>query len=247
MAHFEKLNNISVENCESFPYYGYQSRAQYGFHGYLEKGLEGLKNCRAQKTFPKYVEERFQKLSDLLAAEEQKTFRCTYGKYHSFNAVATLPPEIDRPTMYAEDLPSYPGVLFDTNRISGNFPILLDEKLVENIYNFYGGSLEKSIIVGGKRNPFFTRINNPSSLIAHEMLHWTGSHHSDKEHLDLVYLSQACCFEIEGVSAEIQDKACKLLTDQAAWQPSKRERLEYLEQNAYWALSEQIIEAYHNQ
>lgn len=236
--------NISIKSCETFPYYRSINTPTSGNHilaSGLKEALKTVHQCSMDQRFHPFVNGELSKLYRVLTSEDEKVFTCNYGVTHSYFAVATDPHTEEQ----REHLPKHPGIIFDTNRMAGNFRVHMDEEDIENTLRFYGGRLSREEIIPGMPHPFRKKISNPTSLTFHEMFHWTGLSHHPKKYLDMVYLSQFCCFPQDELSWEQRERACALLKDERAWQKEEKPRLHYLKEHELQKEVKDLINAYH--
>ena len=239
--------NLLIKDCESYPYYSSLESQTGGNENLKEeffKALKTAKSCTKTYDFRAPVKKAFQKFFSEVTGSKEKVLTCNYGVTYSYFAVAS-DPEVGAHEEQANGLPPHPSVIFDTNRMAGNFPVGISQQQRENFVLFYGGRLTLEQIVGGSRNPFLNKIEDSVSLVFHEMFHWTGHSHFPKENLDLVYLSQFCCFPQDKHSAQDQALACELLEDAQAWQDDDKKRVEYIKENGLQEKVKALISKYH--
>lgn len=84
-----------------------------------------------------------------------------------------------------------------------------------------------------------------SSLVFHEMFHWTESTHFPKKYPDIVYLSQFCCFPQEDHNEEDREFSCEVLEEERAWQIDESHRLEFIKENDIQRKVKDLISKYH--
>lgn len=225
--------NFKIKDCESYPYYNSQQEQTEGnktIINDLRIALQTGKSCLSNHDFAPYVVEKFNYLYSIIEGRSEKTLTCNYGVTNSYYAVSD-----------DENL----SVIFDTNRMAGNFPVHMDEEDRINFIRFYGSQLELDQVIAGTRNPFIGYIEDPVALVFHEMFHWTGSTHFPKKYPDIVYLSQFCCFPQVEHTAQEQAFACSLLEERAAWQEDEISRIEFLKNNDIQKKVKALIETYH--
>lgn len=241
LSHAEAAKNLVVSNCSSFPYYGDPKSSSSRLIKSVDEGFEDLYRCLSRDNISPQIKKKVFELSEILNSNLIKTLKCSYGETYSYYAKASLK---NTKVKNLEEMPPYPSIVFDTNRIAGNFPLKMTHQEIINFSEFYNIPLEE--IKPGTRNHHHTRVNNPTALVAHEMLHWTGLAHKSNK-LDLIYLSQMCCFKIKGVSAGVNQAACKIIEDSAAWQVDLAKRKKHISEMGYLRMNREIIDAYHNQ
>ncbi|MCR9204106.1 MAG: hypothetical protein NXH75_05990 [Halobacteriovoraceae bacterium] len=225
--------NLKIKDCESYPYYNSQVEQREGnetLRRDLNMALQVGKSCLAQNDFAPFVVEKFKHLYSIVEGRQEKTLTCNYGVTNSYYAVAD-----------DENL----SVIFDTNRMAGNFPLNLDEDDRRNFVRFYGDRLQLEDVISGTRNPLIGYIEDPMALVFHEIFHWTGSTHHPKKYPDIVYLAQFCCFPQVEHTAQEQAFMCGLLEERAAWQEDELKRLEYLKSHNIQNKIKELIRKYH--
>lgn len=243
--------NLQVLNCDSYPYYGYSINGVYNLEKDFKSLLQQTKQCLntkgGNKQLPSFVHSTFTHFYDILNSSDEKTIACTYGQYNSFYAISYSGKDPDNrgPNGVFDDMPAPPSLLLDTNRMSGNFPLNMSPKKIDNFHKFYGSKLNGTEVVPGKRNPMFSRINNSSSLLFHEILHWTGLGHFPGGYPDLVYLSQLCCFDHDNLGPDAQKVACDIMWDERNWNPNTKERVQHLKDQSTFKKIKHLIELYH--
>lgn len=244
--------NLQVQNCDSYPHYGYSRNGADKIAEDFNFLLQQTKQCLSHKgngqPLPDFVESTFSNFYQVLLSERQKTMACTYGVYNSFYAVsnAGIEPDNEGPNGVFNDMPPPPSLLMDTNRMSGNFPVQMSERNIENFHRFYGLRLNGVEVTPGQRNPLISRVNNSASLLFHELFHWTGLKHFPKDYPDLVYLSQICCFEHENLDSDVQKKACNMMWDENNWDSNSERRMQHLRNNSIFDEVKDMINKYHD-
>lgn len=237
-------HDFLLKSCETYPYYRSIETPTEGSHvlaNHLQLALATVHQCRSHQDFTPMVTEALDQLIDIIESSQKKTLMCNYGVTNSYFAVASDPDVI----VQQDTLPPHPSVIFDTNRMAGNFNLHMDEQDRENTIRFYGGKLTREEIIPGMPHPFRKSITNPMSLVFHEMLHWTGHSHHPKENLDIVYLTQLCCFQHEEISETKRNRTCELLNDPRAWQANLEKRVQYIEDNDLQNEVKRLIRDYH--
>lgn len=235
------VDNVHIENCEKYPYIGINQK-QSGtviLREDINRAMNGLNQClNDHEKSHEYLKEQYQKLFRLMSSKVKKTFTCTFGKFNSFNAFASFNPH--HISSHQNDLygiKSHPEILLDINRMAGNFPLNMTDRKKKDFIQFYKNRLTIEDIIPGKRNPYLSRVENPISLIAHEMIHWTGFYHSERAYPDLSYLAQMCCFSIRNVKETYRDQACEILYRKDFWEGKP----EYLEKQDVYNKVGQLV------
>jgi hypothetical protein len=244
MKGLELNHDFLLKSCETYPYYRSIDTPTKGSHvlaDHLQLALATVHQCRSLQDFTSMVNESLDKLIKIIESPEKKTLMCNYGVTNSFFAVASDPDVIDQ----QHNLPAHPSVIFDTNRMAGNFNVHMNERDIENTVRFYGGLLTREEIIPGMPHPFRKSITNPMSLLFHEMLHWTGHSHYPKENLDVVYLTQLCCFHHEEINELKRNRTCEILSDPQAWQENREKRIQYIEDHNLQNEVKSLIRDYH--
>ncbi len=243
--------NMGVENCQSYPYHNYSVNGLSNVHEDFQFLVQKSSLCLSRKfegrEAPKFAQQKLKELFKLLLSPKKKTVACTFGEYHSFFAVSNsgLNPDDIGPGGVFLDMPEPPSIYMDTNRMAGNFPLNMDEDDIDGFYNFYGDSLKDVVVESGKRNPLYHKTENSSSLLFHEMMHWTGLSHHPDEYPDLVYLSQLCCFQHDSISENQRQRACEILYEPKFWSGTKDQRLQALKAQSIHEEVNQLIDQYH--
>jgi len=236
-----------LKSCQSFPYYRSINPPTEG-HPLMAKNLKDslatVSRCLEKRDFKKPVLKTLSRLAEIIGSQQTKTLTCNYGVTNSFFAVAS---DEEQGAHQDHGLPPHPSVIFDTNRIAGNWHLGMDEEGRQNAYNFYGGRIPLEDIISGMPHPLRKPNQNPSSLIFHEMTHWTGEKHFPKDHLDSVYLIQFCCFSHPQIPQEAREFSCRLLEDEQAWAPEEKERVEYLKKEEFFKKVKALKDLYHHQ
>lgn len=239
--------NLRINKCDSYPYYNQKSSSTEELIKSFRDGISRLRQCfDGRNGIPsEYIRTKMERYISLIGNENiQKYITCDFGEMHSWIAVATENENSSAIEKYPQ-IKQYPGMIINTNRVSGNFRLGMKEDDIFNIYRFYGGRIPLEEIRPGEINPLYNYITNPTSLVIHESLHWTGSVHSNKEYPDLVYLAQACCFEQSTLEADIRDRACQALFDQEMYQNDKEARLKALREYGVRDLEKSINSLLH--
>ncbi len=238
--------NFQINKCETYPYFrsiNPETEGNFILAKNLKASFRKISHCVEKNEFHPFVFNTLNELYHILQSDQIKTLTCNYGVTHSYFAVASDPETIQQ----RPGLPSHPSVLFDTNRMAGNFRVHMDEEDIKNTLLFFGARLNRQDIIPGMPHPFRKRIGNPTSLVFHEMFHWTGHSHYPKDNLDIVYLTQFCCFSHSEHSSQQKERACELLRDKSAWQKDLSQRKAYIKRNLLHKEVQSLIDAYHNQ
>ena len=229
--------NISIKECSSFPYFKGQTSDLSRLKDSFRSSFEGLRSCLDHGNIPDYVQDKYYKLTEILLDKSlEKTLSCDFGDSFSWLAVATA----------EKDEVNYPKITFNTLRMSGNFKKNMSESDITNTFNFYGGKIPRDQIDSGLINPLANYITNPTSLVLHEMLHWTGFVHSNKSYPDLIYLTQACCFYQKGLSEDLKKRSCDALFDDSLFQGEEEKRIEAMNKSNIKKLIREINSALHS-
>lgn len=240
--------NLMIKSCETYPYYDSQIEQTEGNTRLKNDFLSSLsqtKTCLNNHDFAPFVVDKFQHFFEIIEGTKEKILTCNYGVTNSYYAVASsLADELEQGGQ-DHGLPPHPSVLFDTNRMAGNFPVYMTEAQRNNFVLFYNHELRIEDVIPGTRNPRVGFIENPRSLVFHEMFHWTGSSHFPKKYVDIVYLTQFCCFPQVEHSAEEVAFACELLEEEAAWQEDEQKRVQFLEDFDIQSKVKALIQKYH--
>ena len=243
-AGLELNHHFHLKSCETYPHYRSIDTPTEGSHvlaDHLQRALSTVHQCRRNHDFTPMVTQTLDRLINIIESSQKKTLMCNYGVTNSYFAVASDPETLAQ----KEGLPPHPSVIFDTNRMAGNFNLQMNEREIENTIRFFGGSLKREEILPGMPHPFRKSITNPMSLVFHEMLHWTGHSHHPKENLDVVYLTQLCCFEHLEINETKRNRTCELLTDPQAWQEDLEKRVQYIKDHELQDEIKGIIQDYH--
>lgn len=237
--------NLTLNSCESFPYFGQEGSSSKKLVTSIEKGLRKLGQCFENKNVPSYVHGKMNKLVSILSDQEvEKYITCNFEMANSYIAIATTDENSDSIVRYPQ-IKKHPGMIINTNRVSGNFPLGMTEQQRENTFNFYGGRIPFDIIIPGEINPAYHYISNPMSLVIHEMLHWTDTVHFEEKYPDIVYLTQACCFDQIGLDEEIKSAACESLFNHDLYQENEDTRLRQIEESGVRNLVKNINKDLH--
>ncbi len=223
-----KSTNIRINNCDSYPYYNQSESHTNELIDSLIKGVSGLRQCFDGRIGDPslYLKEKMNNYISLMGnGDIEKYITCDFGKANSWLAIATENKNSSAIEKYPV-IKKYPGMIINTNRVSGNFRLGMSDKDITNTYRFYGGRLPLESIKSGEINPLYNYITNPTSLVIHETLHWTDTVHSNKDYPDIIYLTQACCFEQSTLDSETKEKACAALFNKDMYQKDKEARLE---------------------
>lgn len=140
------FNNLTIKNCETYPYYNSQRDQLNGnetLFADFQKALLTMKQCQKTHSFSPYVQNKFNELSKILTSNQVKTLTCNYGVTNSYYAVATTQFEEQQ----GHGLPPHPSIIFDTNRMAGNFPVQMNQTQRENFVLF---SLSRNVSLDGK-------------------------------------------------------------------------------------------------
>jgi hypothetical protein len=222
--------NIRINQCDSYPYYNEKESSASRIIDDIKIGLIEFSRCFEKKPLPHYVESKWNQFYKLLVdANIEKYITCNFEASNSYIAVSTENKDSKAIKNYPT-IKGYPGLILNTNRMAGNFPIDMNEVVAERMFNFFSGKIPRKEILPAKRNPFYSYTSNPKSLVVHEMFHWTNTIHNNSEFPDIVYLSQACCFEHLGIGKEIREKACGLLFDKELYRVEREKRLKAIEE-----------------
>ncbi len=228
--------NIEINNCSSFPYYGQEGSSNNALIRSIERGVNRLHQCVGSRKLPLYVEKKFIQLEDIIKKKEiNKYITCNFENSHSYIAISTESEESTALNRYPY-IRQYPGMIINTNRVSGNFRLDMSDLDRENTFNFYGGKIPREDILPGGINPQANYISNPDSLVIHEMLHWTNTTHFGDAYPDIVYLTQACCFDQLGIDENTKNKACAALFDDELYQEDQGLRMKLIKEREIKAL-----------
>lgn len=240
--------NLIINKCETYPYFNARVDQKDG-NRFLKRDffqvIQTAQSCVEKHHFSSYVVNKFQMLFRILESQKVKTLTCNYGVTNGYYAVASSQRDEDEQGHQDPGLPPHPSALFDTNRMAGNFPVSMTLEEKEKFVAFYGGDLSLEEIIPGTRNPKLSYIQDPASLVFHEMFHWTESFHFPKEYPDIVYLTQFCCFPQDKHSSQEVAWACELLEKRDAWQKDKEKRLEFLSKENIQEKVKKLISKYH--
>jgi len=234
LAKLPKLN-IRIENCYSFPYFHIneiQTKGNVKIYNDFLNGLKTANKCFSNSRSHNEIKIKYNELLTILLNNQEKILKCIIPQSNSVYAVASVRPGHKKD--WVNDffgLPTHPSILFHTNTIAGNFPLSMSEKDINEKRKEWGTKYKDLQIGPGLRNPDYTKIQNTSALVFHEMFHWPENFHNDKKSLDIVKLSEFCCFDNPGHSQNFRDAACNMLYDKKAWQPDLYKRLKYIKEN----------------
>ena len=238
--------NLEINSCSSFPYYNQEGSSNNQLIASIESGLNKLHQCIVNRDLPEYVNSKFSALEEILSDQKlNKYITCDFKNSHSYIAIATE----DEQSTALEHYPyirQYPGMVINTNRVSGNFRLDMNEEDINNTFRFYGGKIPVDQIGSGLVNPLANYISNPDSLVIHEMLHWTKTKHFNKQYPDIVYLTQACCFDQIGLDDETKAKSCDMLFDKDLYQEDEQSRLEAIKKAKVEALVKKLNSDLHS-
>ena len=218
--YYKAGSNFAIENCKSYPHFSIVRQQNRGGHQRLIQDLkvaldQGLRCMLSAEN--KFAREHAENAEELLGYLEdsslQKTFSCQpgidkavdYANYPDFNPS-------DQGFLFIKDLiPSFPGLLLDTNALAGNHNLFVERKITplnrDELAPVFHEMADEAVFNRGLPKENAMPYMSTSMLLFHEMLHWTGYKHGPNHLFDEVRLLQAACFGKNIFSEEVSAEA----------------------------------------